>query len=736
MPKVKVDLSNCANEPIHIPGAVQASGFLVVVQSSSNIITYVSSNILDYLNITAGEILGKNLNVLEGHVCKDAVDYPLSAMVEAARKNETPSHVLSFNDKSFDVSPYAHQQYVYLEFELLQDHDSIDIHNEVGKDISFILAVDNLPDILDYSVEKIKGIIGFDRVMVYQFMEDAHGKVVAEAKDESLEPFLHLHYPASDIPEQARNLYKINKIRLISDVNSPTSAILSFLNQPIDLTHSAIRSVSPIHIQYLKNMGVASSFSISLVCKGKLWGLIACHNYTPKYINRKIRDAALLFGQVVSSLIEFKEEEKANAEQKQYKADFDKIVSKLRRDEGIQESVLNASVSFKNIVSASGAYLVYEGNIIKDGQLPSDEQISKIIEWLARTQAEPVFYTTRLSDFIPEAKEYAQLASGMLACTLSRELKEYIIWFKPEYLQSITWAGNPEKPVESEPDGILSISPRKSFQDFKEILKETSQTWTPYEQNITLRFKEELLYIINKRASEVRILNERLKEAYQELEMFSSTISHDLKTPLAVIKGYAQLLERNKSLNEDGKGFAARISVGISRMTTLIAEVLDYSKVGRSETQFQLINMKDLLGAIRNETVLAFRHPDLILNINNTPDLYGDRTMLYQVFANLINNAVKYSRLSNPPTVTIEGLEDEFEILYKIKDNGIGIDFHDHSKVFELFKRVNVSSDYEGTGVGLAIVKRILEKHNASIWIESPDDGGTIFWMKFRKADQ
>ncbi|WP_256013651.1 ATP-binding protein [Desertivirga xinjiangensis] len=730
---MRIDLSNCATEPIHIPGAVQTCGFLVVAQSSSNIITYVSSNILDHLNIAAGELLGRGLNTLEKYLSRDGSDSPLMTLVEAARKNETQTRAISFNGKSLDLSLYIHQEYIYLEFELLEEQNSIDIHNEVGKDISFILAVDNLPDILNYSVEKVKGIIGFDRVMIYQFLEDAHGKVIAEAKEEDLDPFLHLHYPASDIPEQARNLYKINKVRLIADVNSSVSAILSFLNEPIDLTYSSIRSVSPMHIQYLKNMGVASSFSISLICKGKLWGLIACHNYTAKHISRKIREAALLFGQVVSSLIEFKEEEIANIEQKKYKAEFDHIVSKLRREEGILQAVLSSSGSFKNIVRAGGAYLVYEGNVVKDGNVPSDEQISGIINWLAKTQVDPVFYTTKLSEFIPEAKEYVDVASGILACALSKELKEYIIWFKPEYVQSIAWAGNPDKPVEPGPDGEFSISPRRSFEEFKKILKETSEAWTVYEQNKAVRFKEELLYVINKKASEVRILNERLKEAYQELEMFSSTISHDLKTPLTVIKGYAQLLERNKSLNEDGRGFAARISVGITRMNTLIAEVLDYSRVGRSETQFQLINMNELLGAIKKEIVLAFRHPDLILNVNQTPDIHGDRTMLYQVFANLINNAVKYSRLSNPPTVTVEGFGGEFETLYRVQDNGIGIDTGDHSKVFELFKRVNVSSNYEGTGVGLAIVKRILEKHNASIWIENPEEGGTIFWINFRK---
>ncbi|WP_207535603.1 ATP-binding protein [Desertivirga arenae] len=734
MPKFKVDLSNCDREPIHIPGQVQAWGFLVVINATNNIINYVSANILEYLNITAGSILGQSLSFLEQKISTKENPNPLVAFVESAkRKQDTESYEIFYQEIQFDLLVHCQSDYAYLEFELKLEKSSLDIHNQIGRHVSTILATNNLPDILSRAASIVKQLIGFDRVMIYQFLEDAHGKVVAEAKNEDLDPFLDLHYPASDIPAQARLLYKANKIRLIADVHSTTSAILALTDTPVDLTHSVLRAVSPMHIQYLKNMGVASSFSISLMCKGELWGLIACHNYTPKFINHSTREGARLLGQIISSSVEFKEEEIVNADQKRHKAIFEKIVSELRLGVDIKDAVLNPSVSFLHIVKATGVYMQYEGRIIKDGVIPSDEQMDHIINWLNETLSDTLFHTNKLVDHMPEASEFANVASGILVCTISRELKEYIIWFRPEYAESITWAGNPDKPVEVDESGTAKISPRKSFESFKTIVQFTTERWKVYEQNLAERFKEELLYIINKKASEIRVLNEKLKEAYDELETFSSTISHDLKTPLTVIKSYAQLLERNKSLDDDGKNFAARISVGIARMNTLIAEVLDYSKVGRSEISFNPIDMANMLQTIKTEVATAFNNPNMVFNLGNTPIVHGDKIMIYQVFLNLISNAVKYSRLSNPSIVTIEGSENEYEVVYKVQDNGIGIDPKHYHKVFELFKRVNVKADFEGTGVGLAIVKRILEKHKANIWIDGRPGEGSIFWIKFRK---
>ena len=730
----KLDLSNCDREPIHIPGSVQNWGFLVAVQISTNVVSYVSANILDFLDITAGSILGRDISVLEKKIGGGSNRNPLSSWMELTkRKTEPDVYPVEVGNRLFDLVMYVYDSYVYMEFEVRGAETNTDIHDQIGRYVSSILSAGPLTDILNRASTAVKELIGFDRVMIYKFLEDGHGKVIAESKNENIDSYLDLHYPASDIPLQARELYKSSKIRLIADVGAPTSPLLSLTDRPLDLGQCALRAVSPVHIQYLQNMGVSSSFSVSLICKRELWGLISCHNYSPAVITQKQREAAKLLGQIISSSIEFKEEEEQNTIQRNYKATLDTILENLRFEPMIANAVVSPGASFADIVKASGAYLKFEGNSLKTGKTPTDAQIEEITSWLAANNSEVIFQTNKLSDFIPGAEAYAKEASGILACTISRELKEYVIWFKSEYIQSVTWAGNPEKPVEYDEKGELKISPRKSFQSFSQTVKHTSTRWSVSELNNASRFREELLYIINKKASEIRVLNEKLKEAYEELETFSSTISHDLKTPLTVIKSYAQLLERNKSLDDDGKKFAARINFNIGKMNQLIAEVLEYSRVGRSEISFSPIDMKELLETIRQDLQIAFNRKDLVLEIRGTPSISGDRIMIFQVFLNLMNNAIKYSRLSTPPKVVVEGTEDDNEVRYSIEDNGIGIDPKNFGKVFELFKRVNVSEDFEGTGVGLAIVKRILDKHKALVWIESELNKGSRFNIVFNK---
>ncbi|MNR11561.1 Bacteriophytochrome [compost metagenome] len=199
----------------------------------------------------------------------------------------------------------------------------------VGRSLSEILSDKKIENLLGNVAQQIKKIIGYDRVMVYKFHEDGHGEVVAEAKSDNFESWLGLHYPASDIPKQARELYKINLVRLIADVHTTPSALLTHpINGeavPLDLTHSTLRAVSPIHIQYLKNMGVASSFSVSILDGDNLWGLIACHNYTPRFINYRERESAKLVGQVLSSAVSFREQEEEQQHANEHRQSVDAI---------------------------------------------------------------------------------------------------------------------------------------------------------------------------------------------------------------------------------------------------------------------------------------------------------------------------------------------------------------------------------------------------------------------------
>lgn len=740
----KVDLTNCDREPIHIPGKIQAHGFLVAV-NGNGIICYISENIANFLPVNARQLLNKNLAELEALLLQDEAPGFLSQLLQLGRHakgfdNLNP-YLISMDQAQFNLILSKSGAYYLLEFEPAMGATELDIQKIIGRSVTEMLAGKQLKYLLDNAALQIKNLIGYDRIMIYKFLDDGHGEVIAEVKNDDLEPFLGLHYPATDIPKQARELYKLNLTRIITDVNTDASPILTLAEdgqnaEPLDLTCSALRAVSPVHIQYLKNMGVASSFSISLIHQDELWGLIACHNYTPRFINFKAREASKLVGQIISSALEFKQVEETSAKTDSFKNAYDTLNDLLRKGGDIVEAVTSYPTTLLQVADATGAAIIFENKITTLGQTPDNEQIQALVDWLKNHMEDRIYYTSSLPVIYHPAKAYSSIASGLLACTLSKEMGELMLWFKPEQITTIKWAGNPEKPVEIDANGFASLSPRKSFEVWTETVQYTSKRWQREEISYVLRLREEIVYAINRQANEIRILNEKLKQAYEELDTFSFTISHDLRTPLSTIKNYSELLlEANNSLDADARKILSKIIGGADRLNFLIKEVLNYSRIGRVEVEPTRIDMNNLFRDLENELIVALKPPHLQFTIGNTPDIYGDPTMLRQVFANLLNNAIKYSSRSNPSIVQVEGKETTAEITYSITDNGIGIDFNYYNRIFDLFKRMDNVRDYEGTGVGLAIVKRIIEKHNGRIWVESELGKGTTFYVSFNKNE-
>ncbi|EOR93418.1 Phytochrome, two-component sensor histidine kinase [Arcticibacter svalbardensis MN12-7] len=735
-----VNLTNCDIEPIHILGQIQSHGFLVAVNSETHIITYISENIHVYIRDEGKNYLGKSLSELEEKLNLDTLESELTISQLITVRNYANGleainpFLLKLNSQPYFMIVTSSGDNKILEFEPAAADVNIDVQQTIGRSISEILSVKKLDAMLQKAATEIKRIIGYGRIMVYKFGEDGHGEVVAEAKEDFLAPFMGLHYPASDIPKQARELYKINLTRIIADVNSINSAIITdkLKNIPLDLTHSCLRAVSPIHIQYLKNMGVESSFSISLLAHGELWGLIACHNYSPKFINYKARDAAKLLGQILSSALEYRQGEEDSEKFTYLNQGVNQLIEHLEKETNINEALFRDNISIKDINSATGAVLVFENKITRIGDTPNEEQIEEIVEWLKINMSDSVYYTHRFPQIFSASKIYSQIGSGILACMLSRELGEFIIWFKPEQIQTLTWAGNPEKPVEQSENGLLTLSPRKSFDGWTDIVKNTSEKWNRAEIAAVVNLREHVIYVITRKANEIRLLNEKLKHAYEELDTFSFTVSHDLRTPLSSIKTYSELLiTNNKSLDDNARKVLDRIKVCADRMDLLIKEILKYSMIGKADVQTAPIDMTHLINEIKEDVIVGLQPKDLEFHIGDTPDIQGDPVMINQVFTNLINNAVKYSAKSTPSVVNINGVKLDKETIYTISDNGVGIDDRYYKLVFELFKRMDNVKDFEGTGVGLAIVKRIIEKHHARVWFESKLGMGTTFYLSF-----
>lgn len=735
-----IDLTNCDNEPIHIPGQIQSHGFLITIDQDY-IIKYHSENIDEFLPGINNNMLGLHVNDIEPLIGKNEPPDFIRQLVSFGRANksfdQTNPFTTDINGQEFYLIISPSGTDFLLEFEPATSDLKADVQKMVGRSISEMLADKDLTNLLNNSAIQVKNVIDYDRVMIYRFAEDGHGEVIAEAKNENLESWLGLHYPASDIPKQARELYKLNLTRLIADVNTIPSKIVTtkaISETPLDLTHSQLRAVSPMHIQYLKNMGVHSSFSISLIYKKELWGLIACHNYSPRFIDYKSRESSKLIGQILSSALEFRQDEANQTEQDKLRANVDQLSRYMLKSNSIEDALTQNETTLLEATNAKGAVLIYENNTSYIGKTPNDFEIKGLVEWLKSNNNETFFYTDELPSLYPTAERFKEVASGIMALTLSAELGEYIIWFKPEHIQSITWAGNPDKPVELDvQSGQMKISPRDSFEAWAQQVAGKSEAWSNEEIKSAMRLKAEVTYAINQKASEIRLLNERLKDAYDELDTFSYTISHDLKNPISTIKGYSQMLTQDKSLDPKIKEVLKRVTDKADKMNAMINEVLAYTKIGRSDIDKVEVDVTTIINDHIRDLKVAFNADDLKVNVGNLPTIQGDPVMLSQVFANLLSNAIKYSMPSDDPEVSIDGKETDDDIVYTIKDNGVGIDIKHLPKIFELFKRMDNVQDIEGSGVGLAIVKRIVEKHKGKIWVDSELGKGSTFFVSFKK---
>ncbi|MFD2571315.1 ATP-binding protein [Spirosoma soli] len=740
MTNFDVDLTNCDREPIHILGHIQSHGYLIAILPDTYTIVHASANLPELIGRPVSEVLGQSLEILLAQTSLPATT--VVELLNVGRRtgswdNINP-HRLQISDQVWNLIIHEHDGLLVLEWEPTDQNLRLSLNQRlISEALTEVQSSRQLNDLLQNTARRVKAIIGFDRVMVYRFGSDWHGQVVAEEKEDYLEPFLGLHYPASDIPRQARELYKINLVRLIADADSTPAPILSEStwpdNHPLDLTHSTLRAVSPVHIEYLKNMGVHASMSISLLYRGELWGLMSCHHYSPRFVDYSSRQAAKFVSQLLSAALEFRKDEENQTLLRQSRQNGQYLHDQLVSDEDVVRALTRHSITALDLTSASGAVLLFNNQQHRLGNTPNEAEVSELANWLKNTTTETFLETHQLPSLYPLAEGFKDKAAGMLAIVLSRELNEYLLWFKPERVQQVTWAGNPQKAVTVSNEGQVRLSPRKSFDAWTELVHNMSDAWSEVEVSAAVKLREDILQVVTRQANEIRLLNQRLQVAYEELDAFSYTVSHDLRTPLSSIRCYSEILleEYGQDFNPDARALFQKIMDSTDRMRSLIRHILYYSRMGRTEINAQSIDMKQLLQTIKEEVLIAEKDRSLTIDIKGTPPFSADPTMVTQLFTNLLTNAAKYTRSKEEGHIQVKGQQTDQEVIYSVTDNGIGFDMKEAGKMFDLFKRLENARSFKGSGVGLAIVKRIVSRHQGKIWYHSEPNRGATFFVSF-----
>jgi light-regulated signal transduction histidine kinase (bacteriophytochrome) len=538
----RLPIQNCEDEPIRVPGSIQRHGFLLLLDEKDEGVVAASEN--------AAEFLGLPLKLILGGTVEAMLPREILAALRAPALSDAVSGLFTFLG-SFTLrgelySVVAHRVHGerVLEFERLDRLVGPELMNAVITNFVATLGkLDGEQKLLKAITRQVKQLTGFNRVLLYRFDEAGHGTVLAEENDGTLPSYLDLRFPASDIPQQARELYVLNTVRIIPDaayVPSPLRSIKRSSVADLDLSMSLLRSVSPIHLEYMRNMGTRSSMSISIVCEGKLWGLISGHHREPHSVPYLVRSACDLLTKMVSSqLISFRITSKLE-KMIHFHAIQRSILTQMAAERDYMSAIIGQMDNLAHVADAAGAALLIDDHCEIHGQAPSEDIVRRLAGWLNARQTAELFRSHHLRKEIDWADQISEVASGLLAIKISDVRQSYLMWFRPEVVRTVSWAGEPQILTDAE----KGLHPRNSFNTWQELVRGQSEPWSETEIESARDFRTALMTISLKRAEEAAALSEA---RFQQL-------TQALPSPVWTANDDGQLTYVNKKWREQGFG--------------------------------------------------------------------------------------------------------------------------------------------------------------------------------------
>ena len=740
-----VDLTNCDREPIHVPGSIQPHGFLLALAGSAVApadlaVVQASTSAATYLGPPLEEILGRLLGDLVSGQALERLVRPLSEGGDSANAEFAFAGPVSADAdaNAFEVVCYRSGSLLVLEFEAEREPLDVDALNaDVYSVIQNIPRLGTVNSICAAAARELRRLTGFDRALLYCFDEDGTGIVQAEDRNDLLPSYLHLRFPASDIPQQARRLYTMNRVRIIPDVDYTPSPLVAaavadgVAPSPLDLSGSILRSVSPVHRDYMRNMGTAASMSISIVIDGELWGLISLHHHEARHVPYRVRAACDLLTQFFSAQLTAEIRAARLTRTVELRGVQRRLLTRMATEARYLYSLTDAADDLLELTSAQGAALVLGNECTCVGVTPPEVALQNLTRWLDGRGDRETFCTSALQRDYPEAAQWVDSASGVLAISISNVHRSYLLWFRPELREVVQWAGDPAKGVRLE-EGRLEIHPRRSFESWQEIVRGKAQHWSPAEIEAAGELRGAVLQIVLRRAEEMADMAAELEFANKELEAFSYSVSHDLRAPFRHISGFSELLmeEERDRLSERGTRYI-KTSMESARFAGLLVDtLLNFSRIGRSKIEQVPVRMNDLLmaawGDVRAQEAegrtIEFTHDPL-------PLVRGDLNLLRQVLFNLLSNAVKYTRHRADARIHVGVEQHGGEYVFSVRDNGVGFDQQYAHKLFGVFQRLHRSEEFEGTGIGLANIRRIVTRHGGRTYAEGVLGEGATFYF-------
>ena len=710
----ELNLDNCAREPIHIPGLIQPHGALLAFDRLGRL-SHASANVpellgfaLEFGRTLRAEALGDDADLLQRFqdtLADASGDELITDSLETVLRGTT-----------FDVVMHAQNGRVICEFERrAPDAGDVSTFAHLAyRAMDTLKRQRSIDRLLDAAVLAVREMTGFDRVMAYRYGHDDSGDVVAEARSDALEPYLGRRYPASDIPAQARRLYVLNTLRLIADVGYVPVKLIADASQrqPLDLSHSVLRSVSPIHVEYLQNMGVGASMSVSIVIGGKLWGMLACHHMGPRQVPYPIRMAVDVMAQVIASTVQSlaaKEREGAIARAAWLRTE---IVRALAVGGEVGEVVTREAPALRDNLGCDALMVTLDG-LPRVADNLHVGWAATLSEWLAgRDQNlvhvhEGALLPPPLRDQ-PDNERWC----GVLALRFDAPRQGWIVGLRREVVQTIRWGGKPDKVIAHGPLGPR-LTPRGSFAEWRETVRGQAEPWN----DIELEIASQLLDSVG------RAYADRVLEIDQLRSQLWAVLGHDLRNPLQSLSMATTALERGG----ESERLNSVIRNSTHRMKQLLGDVLDISRLHHGfdlTMQWGRVDLVTIIRQLVEESQVGYPSISLEVSLPDTLAVDADASRYTQVVANLLSNA----RHHGQSRIELKAYEEDGFAVLRITNDSPPIPDDILAALFDPFKRQSAANprNRTGMGLGLYIAHQVLRGHQGTL-VHIGGDGTVTF---------
>ncbi len=732
-------LLRCAAEPIQYVNSIQPHGVLLGVDDEG-CVRVASDNLESLFGRAAVEVLARPIGEL---LADEALPELRAALLATHAGRCVPVDLRArCGDAFVELHALAHrsEELTIIELQRASAGRSDTAKKLFGAVRESLWTLDRDTDIetyCRYAADEIRRVIDFDRVMVYRFDSQWNGEVIAQSGNDALPSLLHHHFPASDIPPQARALYARNLVRLLADIDAVSVPLLPAGNaatgRPFDLSLSVFRAMSPIHLEYLRNMGVRSTVTVSLMHEGRLWGLIACHDVAPTVVDAHLRDVVEFIGKSVSIKLGALESAARLHSMESVRQRLQNLTEIIRGSSDFDLVIRTFQEDYLSLAAAGGSYVLVEHASYVIGDIPPRDELAPLIEWLAQQHFDHgVFVTDHLGALYPPAREFASVASGLLAIDLDNKCRSLILWFRPEVVRNIPWAGDPRGKVVTDAFGPR-IDPRRSFAVWLETARGFSKPWENSSIDAVRLFSFSVVQMLMHRAQQQVAVADAASKAKSG---FLANMSHEIRTPMNAIIGLTYLCQQT-SLDDQQRDYLGKIGASANNLLRILNDVLDFSKIeaGRlaiEETAFELARVLDSVATV---TAIQAQEKRLELIVDVAPEcprlVVGDPLRLEQVLVNLASNAVKFTRTGDiVMSVRAEAeTSDTVTMRFTVVDTGIGMSAEAISRLFQPFQQADnsITRDYGGTGLGLSICRHLVEMMGGTIEVASEPGKGSRF---------